>query len=122
MASSHFQSVVRWAARAMSLGVALVLTLFLPGEQGHPSMQDWLLIAFFPLGVVAGLAVAWRWELVGGLISLASLSVFIVLIASLRGLSSGLWIFAAFAVPGILFVMAGSSRRAACGTQRRAFT
>jgi hypothetical protein len=42
------------------------------------------LFLLFPVGVVAGLAVAWWRELAGGLVTLGSLTVFYVLAANVK--------------------------------------
>jgi hypothetical protein len=68
--------VLRWLARAASLASLGLLALFATSGGAAPSGFEWLLLAFFPLGVALGTVVAWHREILGGLIALASLAAF----------------------------------------------
>ena len=72
-----FIAVLRWAARFLSLipiGI-LIADLFLPHmtEISLLSTDQWLSLILVILSV-GGLAIAWRWEGFGGILSLISLS------------------------------------------------
>jgi hypothetical protein len=89
------------------LTIGLVLA-FLVGEGFHPSRlqaREWLGLIFFPVGILVGMIVAWRHELVGGLITVGSLAVFYVIHFVTAGIFPRGWAFLVFAVPGFLFVL-----------------
>lgn len=67
-------------------------------------------IGFLALGLVlAGILAAWRWELLGGIISLAGWGTFVLaVVGSPRRLSL---FFVLLAMPGLLFVGSGLLRR-----------
>ena len=100
----------RWLARGWAvLSIGLVLA-FLVGEGFHPSQvqaREWLGLIFFPIGICVGMIVAWRHELLGGVITVASLAVFYVIHLATSGIFPKGWAFLAFALPGFLFVLAG---------------
>lgn len=101
-----------WLARvlsAMSIGIVL---MFAFGEPGTPTVRDWLLLAFFPIGMVLGLLLGWWQELLGGLITVGSLMVFYGLMWMYSGhLPPGPY-FAMLGSPGVLFVIVGLLARA----------
>jgi hypothetical protein len=74
--------VVRWGARILSVAILLFWGWFLVahlfGEASQPSrplvVQDSAILASLVVSLV-GLAVAWKWELAGGALTLAALSV-----------------------------------------------
>jgi hypothetical protein len=70
---------LRWLARILSLASIGILLLFLIGEGFNPAavrFKEGALLAFFPLGVVFGLAIAWWREGLGGAITAGSLLAF----------------------------------------------
>jgi hypothetical protein len=72
----NFALFLQWLARALSVVSALALLLFVVGEGVNPAelrSREWVLMIFFPLGVIAGMAVAWRREGLGGAITVVSL-------------------------------------------------
>jgi hypothetical protein len=99
---------LRWAARAGSIVSIGILLLFIIGEGFDPTRiapKEWLGLLFFPLGVVAGMIVAWWREGLGGAITGASLLAFYLvygLLLSGRFPSGGAFIV--FAAPGFLFL------------------
>lgn len=103
-----------WAARVLALASVAAVLLFLVGEGFNPAEvrpREWLLFSFFPIGVVIGLILGWRWEIVGGLVAVLSLGSFYLahrlLVAEWpRGAA-----FLVFASPGIVYLLAGSLRR-----------
>ena len=99
-----------WTARALSIFSAGVLLLFLFGEGFDPSRvtpRQWVGLVFFPLGVVAGMVVAWWREGVGGAVSVGSLVAFYAWhVLAAGGPPRGL-AFVAFTLPGFLFLLHG---------------
>ena len=107
------EAVLRWTAHAWGLASGLLLLAFAFGGREHVRLAAGEAVGFllFPVGVVAGFAVAWRRELAGGLVTVASLALFY------------LWLFARdcrfspyfllFAAPGFFHVV--SARLAARG-------
>jgi hypothetical protein len=89
------------------LAIGIVL-LFAFGEGLNLSQftaRELVLFVFFPLGVCLGMVVAWRWEGLGGGITMASLAAFYLVNRLLsssfpRGLA-----FVALAAPGLLFLL-----------------
>ena len=87
----------------LSIGLAI---MFILGEGMGPffNMRDWVLFLFF-LGTYAGMIVAWRWEGLGGLITVGSLAAFYLTHRLFSpGFPRGFWFFA-FAAPGFLFLL-----------------
>ena len=108
--------VLRWAGRLGSLASLSLLVLFATSGGSAPSAYEWLLLAFFPIGVAVGTVVAWRSEILGGVIATASLGVFHALISmdSARP-PAGPW-FLVFASPAVALLACGVISRA---SQRR---
>jgi hypothetical protein len=100
---------LRWVARLSSL-VSMALLLFLFGEGINPSQltaSEVLGLLFFPFGVVVGLLLGWRWETLGGAVTLLSLLAFYKVMYAANGrFPEGIW-FALFALPGLLFLYCG---------------
>ena len=99
---------LRWSARVLSVLAIGVLLVFAFGEGLNLSQftaRELVLFVFFPLGVCLGMAVAWRWEGVGGGLTVASLAAFYLV----NRLSSSHFprgfAFVAFAAPGFLFLV-----------------
>ena len=119
--SPHLSSVTacRWAARMLSLVSIGLLLLFFIGEGFNPlhlASRDLLLSACFPLGVVLGMILAWRWETLGGTVTITALATFYGLHSFGSGrFPSGVF-FALFASPGLFFLLAAlTGRRKAAG-------
>lgn len=99
-----------WIARIISaVCIGFILLIFL-GEgltvDGiWPTTSEWVGLFFFPFGLLVGLLIAWRYELVGGLISIASLATFYLwnYIATGR-FPTGPYLLL-MALPGVLFVI-----------------
>jgi len=69
----------RWSARVLSILVVGVVLLFAYGEGlnlSHFTATELVLFLFFPIGVCLGMALAWRWEGLGGGVTVASLAAF----------------------------------------------
>ena len=102
------QPISRWVARIWSLvSLGFVLLLFI-GEGFNPvnlTLQEWLLSLFFPLGVCLGLILAWRWERLGGAITVLSFLAFYATHFVIRQQWPGGPFFVLLAAPGLLFLI-----------------
>ena len=101
--------IIRWIARIWG-GLIIIFVLFffladvLGGEQmvGETlSIKDKITFLFFPLSTVVGLALAWKWEGLGGLITVLAM---IGLLIVRPDLLSSLYLIALVMVPGFLFI------------------
>jgi|GEM_PF-277680 len=108
--------LIRWVARVMSLAILFLLALFAFGEDGitsGPGLRghEYLGFLFFPVGVAIGFVIGWKNELLGGVISVASLACFYLVyeLAVLGQMPRGRW-FAVFTLPGFLFLAYGLLR------------
>lgn len=99
------QLVCRWLARLTSLGTMAVIGAFAFGE-GTPTSKEWLLLAFFPIGLLLGLLIGWWRELLGGTIGVVSVSIAYSILWTKAGHSPGPY-FALLALPAALFVASG---------------
>lgn len=104
--------VIRWIARAWSLlSVGFVALIFI-GEAIHPSttasftLRDLIGLFFFPFGTCLGMFIGWRWEAVGGGITVGSLLAFYAALRLMDGKFPGGPYFALVAMPGFLFLLA----------------
>lgn len=101
------ESVLRWTARAWGLASGLLLFAFAFGGREHVRFTAGEAVGFlfFPVGVVAGFAIAWRRELAGGLVTVGSLALFYLWVFVRAGrLGIGPY-FLLFAVPGFLHII-----------------
>ncbi|MFH0964184.1 MAG: hypothetical protein V2A58_09240 [Planctomycetota bacterium] len=104
-------AILRWLARIGSIASALVIALFFVGEGFIPAdvaAREWLGLLFFPVGVLAGMALAWWREALGGALAVASLLAFYFLYGLLLtgGFPRG-GAFLLLASPGLLFLLYG---------------
>ncbi len=102
--------IVRWAARISSLLAAGIIAVFATSGGDAPTPAEWIAIAFFPVGVLLGYAIAWKREVPGAVVSLMSLMSFYVYMfatSSFRADMRYVGNFALFAIPAVLFLAAG---------------
>ena len=99
--------LLRWIARIGSIVSAAVLFAFIfGGNERLPQQQEWLQLAFFPGGVLLGMALGWKNELIGGIVTVLSLMAFYAMQLIQGGsLPNGPWFFI-FASPGLVFLLA----------------
>jgi len=100
--------VLRWSARVLSILVVGVLLLFVIGEGlnlSHFTARELALFAFFPVGICLGMALAWRWEGLGGGITVASLAAFYLVQRLTSSSFPRGFAFVALAAPGFLFLL-----------------
>jgi hypothetical protein len=107
-------SSLRLVARALSF-LSIGIVLLLAFGEGVPfsafSGSESLLFLCFPLGVCLGTILAWRWEVIGGGIALASLIAFYLLhFAVSKRFPKGV-AFLTLTVPGLLFLVCGVSEQ-----------
>ena len=106
-----FLHILRLVARAASVVCIAIILLFFIGEGidfGSVDAKEWVGLLFFPLGVFVGLVLAWREEVLGGIITIASVAAFYLIYGLL--LSGSIrqgWAILPFLVPGVLFVLYG---------------
>jgi hypothetical protein len=99
--------VLRWLGRGLSV---LMLVLLVPPVVGGGGSLAGIfrgthgMCMLFPFGVCVGMALAWRWQLVGAVVSLVSLALFYLLHFFERGrFPGGPW-FLVFTLPAVLFL------------------
>ena len=105
--------MLRLTARVFAVACLALLFLLILGE----NLDYWLkaplneLIGalLFPVGLIIGMLVAWRRELLGGAIALGSVAAFYIIYGLiLNSILTGLgWWFIFFAIPGALFLAYG---------------
>ena len=88
----------------------------LPSDGPSLTLQEWLALILFPIGVCVGLLLAWRREILGGVLSLAFLGSFYFweLLRPYHSPERPLLFFVGFflpvAVPSLLFLVGGLLR------------
>jgi hypothetical protein len=107
-------AILRWIARLSSLALVTLFVAIAIGEGPPPLWPLSIHTLLFCLLVLclAGLLVAWRWELVGGLIALAGIVGFYLVHFANTGFGHfpGGWVFPSMFVTGVLFVVAATIR------------
>ncbi|MBI2928530.1 MAG: hypothetical protein HYY24_22910 [Verrucomicrobia bacterium] len=106
--------VIRWTARAWTLASIGLTLAFIVGEGNNPSgPTEWIGFLFFPVGICAGMILAWWREGLGGSITVGSLGIFYMLhFATVGTLPKG-WAWLVFAAPGLLFLFCWQRSRSA---------
>jgi hypothetical protein len=103
-------TVCRWIARIVGALLVVVIVIIAVGEKmpvgdmlTHPKFTFEMLGGVGIFLVVAGLLSGWRWELVGGMLSLVGVcSIFVSM--KITGYGRITWFLAALAAPGVLFI------------------
>ena len=106
----YVSNIIRWIARILSIVSMGILLLFFIGEGFNPvqlSARDWILFIFFPLGITIGIILAWRWEMLGGIIAFVSLLSFYASHFIMSNKFPAGPYFLIFALPGISFMLCG---------------
>jgi hypothetical protein len=103
--------VARWAARALSIGLAGMVALFFVAEGGVNPLTlapREAVLMFLMFTTCGAMVAAWRWERVAGAISLAAAIGFIVVEFAISGnLVKGPY-FYLMMVPGALYLVASA--------------
>ena len=104
---------IEWIARITSILSIVILLMMVFGEGAPPgkvtslTLRDIVGLIFFPAGIVLGMVLAWRWERLGGRVTIVSLGLFYLALFVFDGrFPGGLW-FIGFSTPGFLFLLAG---------------
>jgi hypothetical protein len=103
--------IPRWIARLWSLPVFALTILIIsspdPNITEPVPAEDWFLLSLWGLALL-GLLVAWRWELVGGIITIATMFIREIAWVILKGpwLVNFLLVWAILVPPAILFLVA----------------
>ena len=96
--------IIRWTSRIISIILVLFLILmfvgsfFDPKQSNTPSTHELISFVFFPVGLCVGLLLAWKRELLGGIIAIISMIAFSLTISGTIGMII-------FAAPGVLFII-----------------
>lgn len=107
-------STIRWIARVASVASLGALAWLIVGEGFNPLHlpgKELVLCLLFPFGVALGLALGWRWEGVGGVLSLGCLAGFYGLHFATEGRFPKGWAFAAMTSPALLFLLSWAARK-----------
>lgn len=101
--------IVRWLARLGSIGSVTLLFMFIFGGNESMAMQSHEVLGFifFPVCIIVGMFVGWILEATGGAITLLGLCAFYVRHYYISGDFPIGPYFLLFALPGILFLIAG---------------
>ncbi len=117
--------ILRWIARILASVMAALILLFFVGEtlgegiQSLLHMTVWetlMMFAFFALWL--GLLLGWKWELIGGLLTLCAVIVFYTLNFLFTGKFHGGPFFLILAFPSILFLYCGWQHRKSMNVER----
>lgn len=114
---SNLEYQLRWAARLSGVVLTLLLATFAIGQGKLPNVfaapVD-VQIEFSAMALmIIGYFVGWKWEVVGGVTTLAGFALFSLVEIAVNGSLAG-GAFPLLALPGILFLLAtwfGVSRR-----------
>ena len=102
--------IVRWTARIWSLAPILFLLaeiVFPHSDEGVTVLwTEWAALSLLAVSVI-GLALAWRWERLGGWISLAALVLLLIVFLITVERSTPVWLIflAGIGVPAVLFLV-----------------
>ena len=96
---------IKWTARILGILLFLFVLVFLIGEGSViGALKSSLLMKIFFI-VMIGYLLAWKWELIGGLISLIGMFTFYLCEYFSSGHFPKGWAFLIFYIPGILFLI-----------------
>ena len=100
--------ITRWIARVLSVLSIGIILLFFIGEADFSapiniSAREWIGLLFFPVGIIVGMVLAWRWEGLGTAITVGSLVTFYVSHFTMWGSFPRGPFFTMFASPGLVF-------------------
>ncbi len=107
--------IIRWTARIWSILIILLHLVIFFGYIFYPETdgETWRTIEiiaaiFYPVGVLIGMIIAWKKELLGGIISLVGYLIFTILILIPRGAIVRMFPMVLIVNgPGILFFING---------------
>jgi uncharacterized membrane protein len=108
-------------ARIWSIASVAFVVLMVAGELLYPhasppsAFRDLVGLFLFTFGTCVGMVLAWRWEGVGGGVTLGSILAFYALLRAIDGRFPRGPYFALVAAPGVLFLLAWALARARRG-------
>ncbi|MFC1632630.1 hypothetical protein ACFL1U_00605 [Patescibacteria group bacterium] len=103
-----------WTARIVGLVYIAVMVfwfgaeIFFPHAEGTVTAVEFIPMIFMPIGLLAGLIIAWAWEFAGGLTVIISALAFYISIFAIRAGEidqSILVVVLILAIPGILYLI-----------------
>ena len=115
-AVSRSEKIIRWIARIWSILIFVfaLLRIFVPDPYATEPVpaSDWFLLSLWGMAIL-GLLIAWRWELIGGIITIATMFVRELIWVVLKGdwLVNFLIIWFIVVPPAILFLVAWGLER-----------
>src|SRR5687768_6533694 len=112
--STSRAQILHWIARLAGIAAIVPLMLIVFGEPGTgpAGVREWVYLALFPFGFSAGYLLGWRWPILGGCLSLACMTVSLIVIG--RTFDPGPYlVWGLLCIPGVLFVIAGWKLRRA---------
>lgn len=104
--------ITRWTARVWSLFVFAITLLIIftpdPHQTEEVPLSDWFMLSLWGIAVL-GLVIAWRWEFIGGIITISIMIFREVIWIFLKGdwLVNFLIVWAVVVPPAVLFIVAG---------------
>ena len=119
-ANTHSNLVrkLRWIARILASIMAVLILLIFVGETLGEGVQPLLhitfreiLLMFVFFALWLGLLLSWKWELIGGLLTLCAVIVFYALNFLFTGILPRGPFFLIFAFPSLLFLYCGWQNR-----------
>lgn len=107
----YLLTIFRRIARVFSILFIILILGFLLGDEIDPgklSDGNWIGLLYFPIGVIGGLIIAWKHELIGGTISLLCLWIFYLLYPlTFHAQVPHIVSILIFSLPAILFLVSG---------------
>ena len=105
-------SVLRWIARVWGGLYALFLLLFMlayiinpSGNGSSPTLEVWIGLLFMPVSISVGMILAWKWERLGALITIAGLIGFHVTMKISHGKFDFIPLIDSIIIPAVLFLI-----------------
>lgn len=113
MTTTSVAFIARWVARAWSVLNVLIIFLFAIGQSLRPvgpvpTIQEWIGLALWPVGVAVGLLLAWLRELLGGILAIGCLVTFYIWNLLRSGHLPRGPFFLLIAAPAFVFLLAGT--------------
>jgi hypothetical protein len=103
------KKVTLLVARTTSIFSIFIILLFLIGEGFNPlnmTTNELILSLFFPLMLLTGLVIAWKKELLGGIIAISGTVLFFIVHALISENSQDDWLpVIFFSLPAVLFII-----------------
>lgn len=108
-------SIIRWITRIIGILIALLFCVFFIGETDFSKpfslpFNEVILILFIPVTLIIGIIIAWKREILGGIIIAASVLLFNITAYIAEGFSFEMD-FGIFAFVGLLYIICGVADR-----------